>query len=104
MKKEKLITRTIISSVVNYKFFDMDENIVKDDEIILAGKMTDKEIENEIKDMFEDDFRFGKEHRKYIMINSVQYVEKLYGVTESAFLEIAKELPPRKANETQEEE
>lgn len=98
MKKEKLITRTIISSIVDYKFFDMDENVAKDEVITLAGKLTAKEIEIEI------NFLFGNTHRKFIMINDIDYIEKLYGVTESAFLKIAKELPPRKVNETQEEE
>ena len=44
------------------------------------------------------------ENKKFIMVLDITYQEKLYGVSESAFLEIAKELPPRKANETQEEE
>ena len=103
MKKEKMITRTIITTAANCKFFDMDKNIVNDSIFCFTGKLDDKEIENAVKDEFEDAFRFGKGHFKYITINSVDYIERLYGVTESAFLSIAEELPPRKVNETQED-
>ena len=104
MKKEKLITRTIALSIVNFKFFDMDKNSVEDSTLEFSGKMNEKDAEEEIKDIFEYDFRFGKAHRKLIVVNSIEYAEKLYGVSESAFLEIAHELPPRKVNESQEDD
>ena len=103
MKREKLITRTVITTLVNFKYFDCDSNTVKDSYTSLIGKLSAKDVEEEIKASFENDKHFGF-NNKFIMVNSISYNEKLYGVTETAFLEIAKELPPRKNNETQEDD
>ena len=105
MKKEKLITRTIISTLAFVKYYDVTEKMVHDSFFTLAGKLDEKEVIAEMNDMFNMDYENNPiENKKFIMVLDITYQEKLYGVTESAFLEIAKELPPRKANETQEEE
>lgn len=104
MKKEKMITRTMFSTVANVKFFDCNENNVKDAKFVFCGKLENKDIELAVKDEFENDFRFGNGLHKFVMINSVSYQEKLYGVTESDFMKLAVELPPRKVNNAQEDE
>ena len=99
MKKEKLITRTIESTTANIVVFNTTTASVEKQELILAGNLSETDAEKEIRCLFENEKVY-----KFVMIENLEVVSKLYGVTESAFLEIAKELPPRKANETQEEE
>lgn len=101
MKREKLITRTIISTKANCKVFLINAQLVIDEDITFTGKLEGKELDNACREYYEKD---NVNAIKFIMVNSVETIEKLYGVTESEFMAIAKELPPRKVNETQEEE
>ena len=98
MKKEKLITRTIVSTKANLKLFDITNSIVIDvPDFIFTGELTEKDIEKQFNLLNRNDV-------KLIMVNSFEKVEKLYGVTESDFMKIAIELPPRKVNNAQEDE
>lgn len=99
MKKEKLITRTIVSTLANVKVFSKDENAVSDITVEFAGKLDEKEI----KETFEKVVA-SKGVYCFIMVNNFEKVERLYGVTESDFMKIAVELPPRKVNNAQEDE
>lgn len=100
MKKEKLITRTIITTKVNAKFFNLKDEAVFNSEVIYTGKLDEKEAKKACMETIENNPNCGY---TFIKINYLETIEKLYGVTESEFMAIAKELPPRKANETQEE-
>ena len=98
MKKEKLITRTMITTHVNVIMYDDAEKSTFEMPHNIVGKVS-KDVALEIlHDTFDTDTL------KVVMVNTMDYVEKLYGVTESEFMAIAKELPPRKNNETQEDE
>lgn len=101
MKKEKLITRTIVSTKANCKVFLINAQLVIDEDITFAGKLDGKDLDNACREYYEKD---TVNAIKFIMVNSVKTIEKLYGVTESEFMAIAKELPPRKVNETQEDD
>ena len=101
MKKEKLITRTIISTKVDAKFFNLEDEVVFNSKVTFAGKLDEKEAKKACMEMIEHNPNCGF---TFIKINYLENIEKLYGVTESEFMAIAKELPPRKVNETQEED
>lgn len=101
MKKEKLITRTISTTKVDAKFFNLKDEVVFNSEMTFTGKLDEKEAKKACLDVIENNPSCGY---TFIKINYLENIEKLYGVTESEFMAIAKELPPRKVNETQEEE
>lgn len=101
MKREKLITRTIISTKVNAKFFHLADEVVFNSDVTFMGKLDENAAKKACMETIENNPNCGY---TFIKINSLETVEKLYGVTESEFMAIAKELPPRKVNETQEDE
>ncbi|MBO7733467.1 MAG: hypothetical protein J6S67_12960 [Methanobrevibacter sp.] len=101
MKREKLITRTIISTKVNAKFFNLADEVVFNSEVTFTGKLDEKDAKKACMETIENNPSCGY---TFIKINNLETIEKLYGVTESEFMAIAKELPPRKNNETQEDE
>lgn len=101
MKREKLITRTIVSTIANCKVFLINLGAIVDEDVTFTGKLDGKELENACRNYYDND---NSNSIKFIMVNSVETVEKLYGVTEKDFMAIAKELPPRKANEMQEDD
>ena len=101
MKKEKLITRTIITTKVDAKFFNLKDEAVFNSEMTFTGKLDEKEAKKACMAVIENNPTCGY---TFIKINSLENIEKLYGVTESDFMSIAKELQPRKNNETQGEE
>lgn len=98
MKKEKLITRTMVTTHVNVIMYDVSEKATFEMPHNIVGKVSVNDALEILHDTFDTDTL------KVVMISTMDYVEKLYGVTESEFMAIAKELPPRKNNETQEEE
>lgn len=99
MKKEKMITRTIDTTVCDVKVFNIAKASVEDVEIILSGNYDFTEAEKELRDSMATD-----ENAKFIMVNSVRVVSKLFGMPESLFVAYANELPPRKNYvETQED-
>jgi len=97
MKKEKIITRTIESTIVNYKVFSIKTGEVFDNVHTIAGKYDEKECTKVLSAEYESSEEF-----KFIMVNSVEVIEKLYGMPESVFMMYATELPPRKVYEKEE--
>lgn len=98
MKKEKLITRTMVTTHVNVIMYDVSEKTTFEMPHNIVGKVSVNDALEILHDTFDTDTL------KVVMVNTMDYIEKLYGVTESEFMAIAKELPPRKINETQEDE
>ena len=101
MKKEKLITRTIVSTKVNAKFFNLEDEAVFNSEMTFTGNLDEKAAKNACIATIENNPNCGY---TFIKVNSLETIEKLYGMPESMFLAYAVELPPRKNNETQEDE
>ena len=66
-----------------------------------ARKLDEKQVKNEINEMIERNPECGF---TLVKVNFITYEEKLYGMPETVFLANATELPPRKNNETQEDE
>lgn len=97
MKKEKIITRTIESTEVNFKVFSVKTGEVFNTVQTIAGKHDEKEC-NKILSLMHD----SSDEYKFIMINSIEVIEKLYGMPESLFMQYATELPPRKTYEKEE--
>lgn len=100
MKKEKLITRTIVTTKVNAKFFHLKDETVFNSEMTFTGNLDGKAAKSACIATIENNPNCGY---TFIKVNSIEPIEKLYGMPESVFLENAIELPPRKGNETQED-
>ena len=99
MKKEKMVTRTIVTTIANCKFYNLKDEILFDSDLTYTGKLDEKQVKLEINDMVEKNPDCGF---TLVKVNSIAYDEKLYGMPESVFLANAIEMPPRKANEAQE--
>lgn len=99
MKKEKMITRTIESTKVNFKVFSIENASVKDTATVLNGNISIENAEKILRDKYATDNLF-----KFIMVESIETKEELYGMPESVFMTYATKLPPRKNYNTQEEE
>ena len=97
MKKEKIITRTIESTVVCYKVFVISEARVADCATTISGKLSEKDCAKVLADRYANN-----DDRKFIMVERVDVEEKLYGMPESLFMQYATELPPRKVYEKEE--
>lgn len=97
MKKEKIITRTIESTEVNFKVFSIEKGEVYNRVETITGKHDEKECSKILSLEYADDNEY-----KFIMINYVEVIEKLYGMPENLFMSYAKELPPRKTYEKEE--
>lgn len=97
MKKDKYITRTITTTEFRVLGINMQTMQVETRDFSLPGKFFDCEVTlNKIKAANTD--------KEFIVsaIRHIDYKETLYGVTVEQFLKIAKELPPRFSNETEE--
>ena len=95
MARERMITRTVVSTMVDVlvinidtaetgtKSFVLTQNMVKDEKTMLnnAQKMLDDET--------------GSTIWKCVAIKNIKEEETLYGMTEQDFLKYAKVLPPR---------
>ena len=101
MKKEKMVTRTIVTTIVNCKYYKLKDEILFDSSLTQTGKLDEKQAKNEINEMIERNPECGF---TLVKVNFITYEEKLYGMPETVFLANATELPPRKNNETQEDE
>lgn len=84
MRKEKMITRTIKVTRYEVTYFELEINEVRADELEIVGTPTDKEIEKQ--------FSIDNPTCKFIKLDNVEVTEKLYGLSESKFLEYAVEL------------
>ena len=95
MRKEKMVTRTMTTSVIAIMGIDMETASVKTVEISIAGTIdtTDEKQVNAIKEKVTTD------SFKPAMVTVKETIEKLYGMTETDFLKYAKELPARTKTE-----
>ena len=101
MKKEKMVTRTIVTTIANCKYYNLKDETLFDSSLTYTGKLDEKQVKTEINGMIERNPEIGY---TLVKVNYITYEEKLYGMPESVFLVNATELPPRKINETQEDE
>ena len=84
MRKEKMITRTIVTTNAEIMAFNLDTNEVITLNESYIGDLSDKEIEK----------KFNAENPtcKFIKLDNVEVTEKLYGLSEDLFLQYAVEL------------
>lgn len=85
MRKEKMITRTIITTNAEIMAFNLDTNEVITLNESYIGDLSDKEIEKQ----FSADYN---KSAKFLKLVSAEKTTKLYGISEKAFLEYAVEL------------
>ena len=98
MKKEKLITRTIVVSNCEFMCVDVETANVEVIKAELTGKLDNETALKIYKSTVES------ETFKVVACQSINYTEQLYGMTEKEFIKHAKILPPRKTVETDEAE
>lgn len=85
MKKQKMITRTIITTNADILCFNLDTNEVITLNETYIGDLSDKDIE---KKFTNDYFNYAK----FLKIVNAEKTEKLYGMPEKDFLQYAVEL------------
>ena len=96
--KEKLFTRSMKTYDCVVKVYDNEADTMKDVVCTIPYVKTDKDVMNFVKITLES------KAIKVIMVKEKVLKEKLYAITESDFLSMAKELPPRKKGESADEE
>lgn len=79
-----MVTRTIKVTRYEVTYFDLEINEVRDVILETVGTPTDKEIEKQ--------FNIDNPTCKFIKLDNVKVIEKLYGLTEYMFLQYAVEL------------
>lgn len=84
MRKQKMVTRTIKVTKYEVTYFDLEINQVRTVELETVGTPTDKEIEKQ--------FNIENPTCKFIKLDNIAVIEKLYGLLEDKFLEYAVEL------------
>ena len=85
----KMVTRTIIETKVTVDVVDLSKMKIKELTLSIAGKIQEGKLEKEAEKLIPDGL-------KLISVKEYSYSEKLYGLEEQKFLELAQELPPRK--------
>lgn len=85
MRKEKMITRTIVTTNAEIMAFNLDTNEVITLNEAYIGDLSDKEIEKQ----FTIDY---SNSAKFLKLVNAEKSSKLYGITEKDFLENAVEL------------
>ena len=85
MRKEKMITRTIVTTNAEIMCFNLDTNEVITLNESYIGDLSDKEIEKQFSIDYDNSAKFLK-------IVNAEKTSKLYGITEKDFLEYAVEL------------
>lgn len=85
MKREKMITRTIVTTNAEILAFNLDTNEVITLNESYIGDLSDKEIEKQ----FTVDYNNSA---KFLKLASAEKTSKLYGITEKDFLQYAVEL------------
>ena len=101
MKKEKMVTRTIVTTIANCKYYNLKDEALFDSSLTYTGKLDEKQVKVEINEMIDRNPECGF---TLVKVNYITYEEKLYGMPESVFIANSVEMPPRKNNETQEDE
>lgn len=101
-KKERLITRTLTSSVVNIMFFDMTQNKQTSERETLSGDFT-KSSDSEL-------LAYAREHYEKVgekivlMAKVIKTDKKRYAITETDFLKYAHEMTAEEEKAEKEEE
>jgi hypothetical protein len=85
MRKEKMITRTIVTTNAEIMAFNLDTNEVITLNESYIGDLSDKDIEKQFAIDYSNSVKFLK------LVNAEKSL-KLYGITEKDFLENAVEL------------
>lgn len=85
MRKEKMITRTIVTTNANIMAFNLDTNEVITLNEYYIGDLSDKEIEKQ----FTIDY---SNSAKFLKLVNAEKTSKLYGILEKDFLEYGVEL------------
>lgn len=85
MRKEKMITRTIVTTNAEIMAFNLDTNEVITLTESYIGDLSDKDIEKQFSVDYDNSAKFLK-------IVNAEKTTKLYGITEKDFLEYAVEL------------
>ena len=85
MRKEKMITRTIVTTNAEIMAFNLDTNEVITLNESYIGNLSDKDIEKQFAIDYENSAKFLK-------LDNAEVTEKLYGLPETKFLEYAVEL------------
>lgn len=85
MRKEKMITRTIVTTNAEIMAFNLDTNEVITLNESYIGDLSDRDIEKQFAIDYDNSAKFLK------LVNA-EKSSKLYGITEKVFLENAVEL------------
>lgn len=85
MKKQKMITRTIVTTNAEIMCFNLDTNEVITLNESYIGDLSDNDIEKQ----FTVDYNNSA---KFLKLLSAEKTSKLYGITEEDFLQYAVEL------------
>lgn len=93
---EKIITRSIESTIVTFKAFDVRKMEIKTATEYFSGKVNAESALKTLRDM-------ESEELKIVMVEKVESDVKLYAMKETDFLDYAFELPPRTTEEKEEE-
>ena len=85
MRKEKMITRTIVTTNAEIMAFNLDTNEVITLNESYIGDLSDKDIEKQFAIDYDNS-------AKFLELVNAEKSSKLYGITEKDFLEYAVEL------------
>ena len=85
MRKEKMITRTIVTTNAEIMAFNLDTNEVITLNESYIGDLSDKDIEKQFSIEYDNSAKFLK-------IINAEKTTKLYGISEKDFLQYAVEL------------
>lgn len=90
MARERMVTRTVNSTVFDCMVVDSDSKQVETIQVTIssADTMTDKALDKAIRNAVP----VGK---LFVQVISSKQVETLYGMSEQEFIKYAKVLPPR---------
>lgn len=95
MRKEKLITRTIISTKATVLLYNADTKETHEESFTLSGIIKkDVTIENKVKKELEASGRFTE---KVVSVLSSDDIDALYAITESEFIAHATKYESREA-------
>ena len=89
MKNDRMITRTIVNSSVTVKVYNEETDELTTTTLEITGKFSNDELLKRCEN------RLTGSNLKVLKIINLETTEKLYGVSEAAFMAIAVEIPPR---------
>lgn len=96
--KERMITRTIVNSVVSVKVYNYETDEISTTSLEIQGKFDNTELKKRCEN------RLIGSGLTVLKILSTEQTEKLYAMSESLFMTYAKEVPPRGNKEEEEED